>query len=272
VGRPVEAIPILAHSIKIQRVYADRGHEFTAVLAGTLKNLGSELKEVGSSQEAIDALTESVAMYRGLIEQGRTEYEVQLARALNGLGNVRGLDSAALADFDAAILLLRQQDLADNLEASMLLAAALASECGVLIYLARYEQALANADEAVSIFRRLGEANPGGVEPYVGRSLATKAEALLKLNRPAEADAAATESIEIIRRCYAAHPDGWRKDLIAALRLLVDLLPRLDRSAEAAEIAEEIDRLVEEDSVDVKPLHRPAPEKRSLLSRFRHKR
>jgi hypothetical protein len=271
-GRAEEAIPILEHAIKIQRVHADRGHEFTATLAGTLKNLGSELKETGSRARAIETLTESVGMYRELIGEGRPEYEVALAQALNSLGNARDLDPAAMDDFDAAIPLLRKQDLDDFPESAMLLAAVLASECGVLIYLKEYERALANADEAVAIFRRLGEDNPGGVEPYVGRSLGTKAEALLRLDRLGESHAAATESIEIIRRCYAANPDGWRKQLIAALRVLVELLPRLDRAAEADDIAVETDQLVAEDDADVKPLHRPAPEKRSFLPRFRRER
>jgi tetratricopeptide (TPR) repeat protein len=269
-GRPAEAIPVLEHSIKITRIYSDKSHEFTADLAGALKNLGSALQECGSQPEAIAALTESIATYRSLVEQGRPQYEVPLARALNSLGNARGLVAEARDDFDAAIALLRRED---SEEAAMQLAATLASQCGVLMHLNDHERAVANSEEAVAIFRRLGETSTMGVEPYLASALPTMAEALMAVGRLDEAHTAATEAIGIIRRYSAANPDGWRQRLIRALRLLGDLLPALNRHAEAAAAAEELARLVEEDRHDVKALHRPAPEKpKGFFSRFKRRR
>ncbi|MFI1333449.1 hypothetical protein ACH4U7_25770 [Streptomyces sp. NPDC020845] len=273
-GRTAEAIPVLEHSIKIMRIYSDKSHEFTADLAGALKNLGSALNQCGSQPEAISTLTESVETYQSLVEQGRLQYELPLALALNSLGNARGLVAAAMDDFDAGIALLRHQDFEDSVEAAMLLASTLASQCGVLMHLTAYERALVNSEEAVAIFRRLGEANPAGVEPYLATALVTRAEALTAVDRLDEAHTAATEAIGIVRRCSAAKPDGWRNRLIRALRLLVDLLPALNRHAEAAVAAKELARLVEEDRHDVKALHRPSPEKPkvSFFSRFRRRR
>ncbi|AQS71550.1 tetratricopeptide repeat protein [Streptomyces pactum] len=273
-GRPAEAIPVLEHSIKITRIYSDKSHEFTADLAGALKNLGSALNECGSQPEAIAVLTESAATYRSLAEQGRPQYEVPLARALNSLGNARGLVAEARDDFDAAIALLRREDSA---EAAMQLAVTLASQCGVLLHLHCNEHALANSEEAVAIFRRLGDTNPGGVEPYLANALPTMAKALVAVGRLDEAHTAATEAIGIVRRYSTANPDGWRQQLIRALRVLGDLLPTLNRHAEAAEVAEELVRLVEEDRHDVKALHQPAPEKPEkpkgfFFSRFKRRR
>ncbi|MFB7090555.1 tetratricopeptide repeat protein [Streptomyces sp. NPDC056296] len=270
-GRPAEAIPVLEHSIKITRIYSDKSHEFTADLAGALKNLGSALKECGSQQEAIVVLTESVATYRRLVGQGRPQYEVPLARALNSLGNARGLVAEARDDFDAAIALLRREDLA---ESALQLAATLASQCGILMHLKCHERAVANSEEAVAIFRRLGDTNPAGVEPYLAHALPTMAEALVAVGRLDEAHTAATEAIGIVRRRSTANPDGWRQHLIRALRLLGDLLPTLNRHAEAAAVAEELARLVAEDHHDDKALHQPAPEKPKgfFLSRFKRRR
>jgi tetratricopeptide (TPR) repeat protein len=271
VCRAAEAIPVLEHSIKIRRIYRGKSHEFTADLAGTLKNLGSALHEAGSQPEAITALTESVSTYRALIEADHPEYRFPLARALNGLGNARGLVAGTMNDFDEAITLLRAYDLEHFDDAAMLLAAALASQCGILLHQGNYPRALDNVDEAVAIFRRLGTGNPAGVEPYLAKALTTRAEALVRLERFQDAHTAATEALNIIRRCYTVNPDGWRKQLITTLQLLAPVLRALDRPSEAADLNTEIDRLIEEDSRDDKPLHRPEKPK-GFLARLRRKR
>ena len=151
-----------------------------ADLAGALKNLGSALKECGSQPEAIVALTESAATYRDLVEQGRPQYEVPSARALNSLGNARGLVAEARDDFDAAIALLRRGHLA---ESALQLALTLASQCGILMHLNCHERAVANSEEAVAIFRRLGETDSTGVEPYLASALPTMAKVLMAVAR-----------------------------------------------------------------------------------------
>jgi tetratricopeptide (TPR) repeat protein len=271
-GRSEEAIPVLEHSIKITRIYSDRGHEFAADLAGALKNLGTAFQECGRASESIAALSESVQIYRELVDQGRREYEVALAGALNSLGNGRGLVAEARGDFDAAVSLLRKEDYEGNDEAAMLLALTLASQCGVLMHLADNDQAVGNSEEAVAILRQLGASKGAEVEPYLGRVLVTRAAALRTVGRLEEANTDATEAVAIVRRCYRANPDGWRAELIRGLRQLADLLPLLNRHREAADIAEEIERLIEEDRHDDKPTHQHAVVKSKASFFFRFKR
>ncbi|MQA77283.1 MAG: tetratricopeptide repeat protein [Streptosporangiales bacterium] len=270
-GQHEEAIPVLEQSVVFRRIFADKGTEFTADLAISLANLGRAHTHVERLVDAQEALQEAVDTYRALLDQGLTEYRHATAMSLNSLGNARGLVPAATGDFDEAIALLRALDPVENDDIALILAATLASQCGILLHVGDGVRADANSAEAVRLFRRLAEPNPTGVAPYLAKALVVRAEALQQVSRPQDALAAVEEAIAIIRICADANPEGWRDQLARSLRLAATAFHSLGRADEAAAASEEADRLTAQDAA-LPEESRPEGRTRSLLSRLPWKR
>jgi tetratricopeptide (TPR) repeat protein len=264
-GRPAEAVPVLEQSVRFRRIFAGKSQEFVADLAASLGNLGRAFSACGLREKATEALGESVESYRGLVEGGASEHRAALASSLNSLGNARGLDAAARRDFDEAIALLRELDPEHVDDVAMLLAAALTSMCGVLMYLGDRDAAAANSAEAVTLFRRLGEPNPAAVAPYLAKALVVRAEALHATARSEEALTAAEEATAIVRDRAAENPEGWRTLLAETLRLLAKLYTALGRRRQAATAATEAERLAAGESLEAAA----TGERSTLLSRLK---
>ncbi|MGH3774214.1 MAG: tetratricopeptide repeat protein, partial [Pseudonocardiaceae bacterium] len=166
-----------------------------AVRARLYATLGYRLAHAGQRQQALEATTEAVDVYRRLAEVNPAAFEPDLAMALNNLGNRLsnlGRREEALAATTEAVEIRRRLAEVNPAAFEPDLAMALNNLGMMLSNLGRREEALAATTDAVEIYRRLAEVNPAAFEPDLAMALNNLGMMLSNLGRREEALAATT--------------------------------------------------------------------------------
>ena len=206
-----------------RRLAADDPVSHRPNLASSLNNQCNRLAALGRREDALDASTEAVEIYRELAAARPDVYRPDLAGSLN----TRSTALAALG---------RREDAEDALDASTEaveidrelaaarphayrpnLAMSLTNRSTALAALGRREDALDASTEAVEIYRELAAARPDVYRPDLAGSLINRSTALAALHFSEDALDAITEAVEIYRELAATRPDAFRPKLAGSL-------------------------------------------------------
>ncbi|MGW3353732.1 tetratricopeptide repeat protein [Nonomuraea rubra] len=205
-------------------------------LALTLNNQSVRLAALGRHEEALQAITEAVAIRRRLAEARPDAFLPDLAMSLNNHANhlaALGRREEALQAITEAAQIYRR--LAEARPDAFLpdLASSLNNQSVELAALGRREEALETITEAAQIYRRLVEARPDAFLPDLAASLNNQSVRLAALGQHEEALQAITEGVAIRRRLAEARPDAFLPDLASSLNNHANHLAALGRREEA---------------------------------------
>jgi tetratricopeptide (TPR) repeat protein len=148
--------------------------------------LATVLAQLGRREEALEAVTQAVAVYRTLAEARPEAFLPDLAASLNNQSNRLsdlGRREEALEAITEAVVVYRT--LAEARPEAFLpdLAASLNNQSNCLSDLGRWEEALEAITQAVQIRRTLAEARPEAFLPHLATSLVVMGMVLVDLDR-----------------------------------------------------------------------------------------
>ncbi|MFF4128245.1 tetratricopeptide repeat protein [Microbispora rosea] len=211
-------------------------------LARSLNNHAVRLGELGRREEALEAITETVGLYRDLAEARPDAFLHHLARSLNNQANrlgALGRPEQALEAITEAVTIRRA--LAEARPDAFLpdLALSLNNHAVHLGELGRLEDALEAITEAVTIRRALAEARPDAFLPDLALSLNNQANCLGQLGRPERALEAITEAVGLHRGLAEARPQAFLPNLAGSLNNQASRLGALGRLEDALEAISE---------------------------------
>jgi tetratricopeptide (TPR) repeat protein len=169
-------------------------------------NRGNVLTDMGDTNSALQALAESITLYRRLIgQEGHAELRSGLACALVNQGNALGRAgrvAEGLQAFGEAVNLLRQMveregrgDLRANLATAFMNQGKTLCNTGQL---ERQEEALEAYSNSVELRRQLVKEGQGELRGDLAWANAGRAATLYNLGRYREARAAATEAAQVL--------------------------------------------------------------------------
>ncbi|WP_432523005.1 tetratricopeptide repeat protein [Kineococcus sp. SYSU DK006] len=209
---------------------------FLPDLAGSLNNLSNRLANLGRREEALEAITEAVAVHRQLAAVRPDTFLPDLAGSLNNL-------SVRLSDLgqreEALEAIIEASDTYRQLAAARPdtflpdLAMSLNNLSNNLGDLGQREEALEAIIEASDTYRQLAAARPDAFLPDLAISLNNLSNRLGDLGRREEALEAITEAVAVRRQLAAARPDAFLPDLAGSLNNLSNRLGDLGRREEA---------------------------------------
>ncbi|QXJ23628.1 tetratricopeptide repeat protein [Actinomadura graeca] len=196
------------------------------------------LGQVGRREEALEAVTEAVEVYRTLAEARPDAFLPDLATSLNnqsGCLSDLGRREEALEAITEAVEVYRT--LAEARPDAFLpdLAMSLNNQSNRLSDLGRREEALEAVTEAVEIRRTLAEARPDAFLPDLAAALNNQSNHLSGLGRREEALEAIIEAVGVYRALAEARPDAFLPDLAATLNNQSNHLSDLGRREEGLE-------------------------------------
>ncbi|MFI0412337.1 tetratricopeptide repeat protein [Actinomadura sp. 3N508] len=207
-----------------------------AEVASWSRHLAVALGQLGRREEALEAVTEAVSVYRTLAQERPDAFLSNLASSLNNQSNHLsdlGRWEEALEAITEAVQIRRQ--LAQARPDTFLpdLAGSLSNRSNRLSDLGRREEALEASTEAVTAYRTLAEARPGAFLPDLAMSLNNQSNQLSGLGRWEEALEAITEAVQIRRQLAQARPDTFLPDLAMSLNNQSNRLSDLGQREEA---------------------------------------
>jgi hypothetical protein len=215
---------------------------YTPGLAMVLSNLSVRLADAGREAEALEAIEESVAIWRPLAEANPAAHAADLGVALNNLSNRltdAGREAEALEAIEESVAIWRPLAEANPAAHAPDLAKALNNLSNNLARAGREAEALEAIEESVEIRGPLAEANPAAHADELAKSLNNLSNRLTSAGREAEALEAIEESVAIWRPLAEANPAARASDLAKALSNLSNNLAGAGREAEALEAIEE---------------------------------
>ena len=216
-------------------------------LAGSLRNLGSLLSELGRGEDALGPSQEAVTTLRRLAEENPVVYLPDLARSQNVLCALlagAGRWEEALAFCHEAADLYQRLVEANRAVYLPDLAASLRNLGSLLWEAGRREEALAPSQEALAIWRHLAVAKPVVYLPDLAMSLWAFAWVRVRvgLELP-EALAAVQDAILLYEPLTRQFPGRFDAVLWPTHHTLADVLDGLGRSTEAAELRRQLAEL-----------------------------
>jgi tetratricopeptide (TPR) repeat protein len=216
------------------------GPERDARAARLYNNQANRLSELGRREEALEAVEEAVAVYRGLTVTRPDAFMPDFAASLNNLSNMLsqlGRREEALEAVEEAVAIRR--GLAAERPASMSnLPNSLNNQSIMLSQLGRREEALEAVEEAVAIYRGLAAERPAFM-PDFASSLSNQSVMRSGLGRREEALGAVEEAVAIYRELAAVRPDAFMPDFAASLNNQSNRLSELGRRDEALAAVDE---------------------------------
>ncbi|MFJ2033655.1 tetratricopeptide repeat protein [Streptosporangium sp. NPDC087985] len=225
-----------ATQLNVRLVDHGRHHSDLPNLATSLYNLSIWLRRSGRREEALQAITEAVAIRRHLTTTRPEEFLPDLAGSLNNLavrlGELGRREEALQVITEAAQAYRR---LAEARPDAFLpgLAGSLNNLSVQLRRSGRREEALQAITEAVAIYRHLTTTRPEEFLPGLADSLNNLAVRLGELGRREEALQAITEAVAIHRHLTTTRPEEFLPDLATSLYSLALRLGELGRREEA---------------------------------------
>ncbi|MFF0520902.1 tetratricopeptide repeat protein [Actinomadura nitritigenes] len=211
-------------------------------IADIRHELGVRLGYAGLHGEALEAIAETVDLYRRMAGTDPEAFEPLLATSLNDLCGTLlqlGRREEALKAVQESVAIRRRFADADPAAFESGLATSLHNLSPILLALERRDEALAATLEAVGIRRRLAEADPSRFEEDLAATLQHLGGNMWKLGRREEALAATQEAVVIQRRLAGADPSAFEPGLAATLNNLGTTLNAVGRRQEAAAAAGE---------------------------------
>ncbi|MFJ3673831.1 tetratricopeptide repeat protein, partial [Streptomyces sp. NPDC090106] len=211
-------------------------------LAMSLNNLSVRLGELGSREEALEAISEAVVVYRRLAEQRPDAFLPNLASSLNNLsvdlGELGSREKALEASAEAVTI---QRRLAEQRPDAFLpdLAMSLNNLSVRLGELGSREEALEAISEAVVVYRRLAEQRPDAFLPNLASGLNNLSIRLGELGSREKALEASAEAVTIQRRLAEQRPDAFLPNLASGLNNLSNRLGELGSREKALEASAE---------------------------------
>jgi tetratricopeptide (TPR) repeat protein/nucleoside phosphorylase len=210
--------------------------------ARLFNNLGSRLSALGRREDALEATSKAVEVYRALAERNPEAFRPDLAKSLNNLGAMLselGRRKEALDATKEAIELRRALAERNPNVFRPNLAASLNSMGVRWRELGRREEALEATSGAVEVYRALAERNPEAFRPNLATSLNNLGAMLSELGRREEALKAMREATELRRALAEGNPDAFRPNLATSLNNLGAGLRELGRKEEALDATSE---------------------------------
>lgn len=183
------------------------------------------LSTVGRRGEALQALRESVEIFRRLASQD-SRYDKDFAVRLTALG-ASLTDAARLpeaVEVSAEAVGIMRRLVVDDPAGHEVDFAELLMHYGNRLDQAGFAEAEGVASEAVQVYRRLARLNPVAFEPLLARALQSQGPCLAKAGRLPDALAALEESVAVLRRLVRAVPASYEPRLIEASMVLAAYL------------------------------------------------
>ena len=213
-----------------------------SLAAGALGMYGVRLSRIGKREEALEATTQAITIYRSLADAQPDVLLPGMALSLNNLGHfLSGLgrrDQALLATREAVDI--HRRIAKARPDASMPdLAMSLHNLGNHLSELGRHEEARDAALEAVAIYRRIEETRPGAFLCDLAMSLGGLSAKHFLLGHREEALVTLGEAVMVYRNLADVRPDAFLPDLGAQLITLGKFLSALGRREEALKAATE---------------------------------
>jgi tetratricopeptide (TPR) repeat protein len=204
--------------------------------------LGHRLANAGQHDQALNASTNALEIYRRLAGIDPAAFEPDVALTLNNLSvHLSGLgrrEEALDATTEALKIYCRLADI--NPAAFEANLARTLNSLGIgLSNLGRREEALDATTEALKIYRRLADINPAAFEPDLARTLYSLGVRLSNLGRREEALDATTEALKIYRRLADINPAAFDPNLARVLTNFGSWLSGLGRREEALDATTE---------------------------------
>ncbi|GLX11171.1 hypothetical protein Misp03_80970 [Microbispora sp. NBRC 16548] len=245
---PYPTVALAAAAVAVTRRVRDLlpvGIDQTQIAEWSSK-FATVLAQVGRREEALEAVTEAVTVYRSLAETRPDAFQPDLAMALNNqatcLSNL-GQREKALTAIEEAIKLYRT--LAKTRPDAFLpdLAMALNNQATCLSDLGQRKEALTVIEEAVQIRRTLAKTRPDAFQPSLASSLNNQATCLSDLGQRKEALTAIEEAIKLYRTLAKTRPDAFQPELAMALNNQAICLSYLGQQEKALTAIEEAIKL-----------------------------
>lgn len=200
---------------------AEDGSEAPFLMAA-LQHLAIRLGHLGRYDEAIDAIDEAIAIFRGLQEEHPHLPQDLLYMALDSLSgqlkDVGRLDEALAVVSESLELQRRRTDFFGPAEDRLSqYAMSLNNFANILGIVGRFEEGMAAMTQAVDILRTLILHDEAAHLPSLAMSLNGLSNLLSQLRRYDEALEAIGESVEIRRRLAGERPDAHLPELAVSL-------------------------------------------------------
>ncbi len=213
-----------------------------ADLARWSGKLATVLTQLGRRDEALEAATEEVGLYCGLVGGRSDAFLSHLAASLSNqstcLSDVGRRDEALEAATEAVGI---YRGLAHaRLDAFLPhLAGSLNNQSTCLSDVGRRDEALEAATEAVAIYRVLAEVQPDAFLPHLAGSLSNQSTCLSVVGRREKALERAAEAVGIYRVLAEARPDAFLPSVAGSLNNHSNHLSDVGRRDEALEVVTE---------------------------------
>ena len=202
------AVGLAPLAFAVWRTLSDKAQD-GPVKADMLHNLSVQLSGTGDTQAALNAIRESVRIYRQLVDESQMCYEPDLAIGLNILSNRLsdvGDAPAALEAINEAVDILRHAAVASPARYKPDLAGSLNNLSVHAGAVGDTQGALEAIRETVEIYRCLAEASPARYEPDLAGSLNNLSKRLWAVGDAHGALDSTREAVEICHRLAEASP------------------------------------------------------------------
>nr|WP_255525607.1 tetratricopeptide repeat protein [Mycolicibacterium sp. BK634] len=210
--------------------------------------------------EAVDAMTEVVQIFRGLARSGQQQMVRNLAMGLTNLADALrtvGRNTDARTAAAEAVQIIRGLAAGEDPSLRTDLAKVLCSYSDDLIAVGDTAGAIEVTDEAVRIYRDLADVAPDKYLHYVAMAQSAAANAYQNAGMPEQALSATGEAIEIFRWRVAERPDTFSRDLALSLRNHAAALSSVGRYQDALTPASESVQLYRALMADQPSIHGP---------------
>lgn len=231
------AAELTQRAVNLAREQGAREH-----LAGLLNDLSVSLGGLGSAEAALEAMEESVSIYRGLAASRPEAFLPELAMSLSNLAarlSAQGSREAARRAGVEAVSIYRDLSASRAEAFRPNLARSLSNLSACLNALGLQELALRANEESVSIFRDLAASRPDSFRSDLAMVLSNLVWTLAGLGRPEASLGASQESVSIYRELAASSPDAYRSNLARSLNNLSVCLSAMASREAALETIEE---------------------------------
>lgn len=219
-------------------------------LAVTLRNMARLLRAEGRGKEAVDAIQESVDIYKVEAEKDPEKinppYSIALCDlALHVAETFPEQKERALAAGQEAVSVIRQMAAADPKEYNQDLALALNNLANRYNAVADHENAITSITESLALYEKLASANPAEFRFKVADGYFNLSAHLHCAGRNEESLTAIQKATDMHRRLAAVNP-AFRKDLSLSLNMLSRSLEEVGRTADSRTALKEARKIDEE--------------------------
>jgi tetratricopeptide (TPR) repeat protein len=248
-GRHDEAVSVAIEAVDILRPLADQNPVALHDLARAQTRLSLALSRAGRADPALAAAQNAVTAYHVLAATDPATFWLELADALNVLGNrlsALGRQADAVPHRKKAVRIGRVLARDGTTEVRYRLAGLLENLATSLIFVNSSAQALAAMRESLWLYRVLAEENPGRFRPRLAWVLSAMGVYLDRFQSWEEARGTAAEAVALYRDLAGSDPATYTRHLARSLNNLGVWLIRLGRQHDARTSLAEAVRLREQ--------------------------